>query len=119
MAVIGMGPAEDGEAGFRPRPDMAGALTRRDIQSAVIGLQKETGLDCRDVVTGEHIEGVIRRRIDLVSGRFAMFERGHDFSTVPWRPVFDNQIGKQASCLMRGEGTHWTFGRSRGGPHIE
>lgn len=114
-----MGLAEEGEAGFRPHPDMVAALTRRDLRAAAVGLQRDTGLDYREAVADDRVEGVVRRRIDLVSGRYALLERAHDFSLVPWRPAFESQIGKQASGLMRGENTHWTFGRARGGPQID
>lgn len=116
--LLEKGLAEEGDAGFRPRPDMVASLTRRDLRAAAIGLQRETGLDYREAVVGEHVEGVIRRRVDLVSGRYVLLERAHDFSLVPWRPVFDRQIGNPASGLMRDEGTHWSFGRKRGGPSI-
>jgi hypothetical protein len=98
---------------------MVAALTRRDLRAAAVGLQRDTGLDYREAVADDRVEGVVRRRIDLVSGRYALLERAHDFSLVPWRPAFESQIGKQASGLMRGENTHWTFGRARGGPQID
>ncbi|MCZ4341383.1 relaxase/mobilization nuclease RlxS [Sphingomonadaceae bacterium G21617-S1] len=114
-----MGLAEEGEAGFRPRPDMVAVLTRRDLRAAAVGLQNETGLDYREAITGDRVEGVVRRRIDLVSGRYALLEHSHEFSLVPWRPAFESQIGKSVSGIMRGTATHWTFGRGRGGPTIE
>jgi hypothetical protein len=82
-------------------------------------LSREHGLDYREAVPGERIEGIVRRRVDLVSGRFAMLEKSQEFSLVPWRPVFEKQVGKTASGIMRGADTHWTFGRGRSGPTIE
>lgn len=116
--LVDMGLAEEGAGGWRCRPSALSELTRRDLRAAALGLQKETGLDYREAVNGERIEGVIRRRIDLASGRFALLERAHDFALVPWRPNFEKQVGKQASGIMRGSDTHWTFGRGRGGPQI-
>jgi hypothetical protein len=111
--------AEQDAAGFRGRPDALATLARRELQAASHGLSREHGLDYREAVPGERIEGIVRRRVDLVSGRFAMLEKSQEFSLVPWRPVFEKQVGKTASGIMRGADTHWTFGRGRSGPTIE
>jgi type IV secretory pathway VirD2 relaxase len=117
--LVEMGMAQDSEAGFQTSANAIADLTRRDLRAAAIGLQRDTGLDYREAANGERVEGVIKRRIDLVSGRYALLERSHEFSLVPWRPAFESQIGKNASGIMRGTDTHWTFGRGRGGPSIE
>lgn len=117
--LVEMGMAQDTEVGFQTSANAIADLTQRDLRAAAIGLQRDTGLDYREAVNGERIEGVIKRRIDLVSGRYALLERSHEFSLVPWRPAFESQIGKSASGIMRGEGTHWTFGRGRGGPQVD
>ncbi|KKC23867.1 relaxase/mobilization nuclease RlxS [Sphingomonas sp. SRS2] len=111
--------AEEEAGGWRYRPAAIAELIRRDLRAAALGLQKETGLDYRDAVVGDRIEGTVGRRVDLVSGRFAVLERAHEFTLVPWRPVFEQKFGKSASGIMRGVDTHWTFGRGRGGPQIE
>jgi hypothetical protein len=116
---VDRGFADEGAGGWRYRPAALSELARRDLRAAAFGLQKETGLDFRETDIGDRVEGIVRRRVDLVSGRFALLERTHDFSLVPWRPVFARQIGKRASGLIRGGEAHWTFGRGRAGPHIE
>lgn len=117
--LVDRGFADEGAGGWRYRPAALSELARRDLRAAALGLQKATGLAYRETEIGDRIEGVVRRRVDLVSGRFALLERAHDFSLVPWRPVFARQIGKHASGIMRGGAIHWTFGRGRAGPHIE
>jgi uncharacterized protein DUF3363 len=33
---------------------------------------------------------------------------------VPWRPVVEKELGRQASGLVMGDGISWEFGRKRG-----
>jgi hypothetical protein len=68
--------------------------------------------------TGERIEGVIARRVDLESGSYAMVERSRDFTLVPWRDVLERNIGKTASGILRSDGINWQFSRGRSGPTI-
>lgn len=117
--LLAMQLAEEGQGDFRCRVDALSTLARRELQAAARKIQMESGLDYREAVVGQRIDGVVKRRVDLVSGRFALIERSKEFSLVPWRPVFEKQIGKPTSGIMRGADTHWTFGRGRGGPHIE
>ena len=117
--LLSMELAQQDAVGFRCRPDMLTTLSRQELQTAARALQHEHGLDYREVASGDRVDGIVRRRVDLVSGRFAMLERSQEFSLVPWRPIFEKQMGKSASGIMRGTDTHWTFGRGRGGLSIE
>src|ERR1700730_13620087 len=36
------------------------------------------------------------------------------FSLVPWRPVLENQVGREVRGLMRGGDISWELGRQRG-----
>lgn len=117
--LLSMELAEQDSAGFRCRPDALASLAQRDLRAAADSLSRAHGLDYREAMAGERLEGIVRQRVDLVSGRFAMLEKSHEFSLVPWRPVFEKQIGKMASGIMRGADTHWSFGRARIGPTIE
>lgn len=71
-----------------------------------------------EVAPSERIEGVLKRSVDLTSGRFALIEKSREFTLVPWRPVLERQIGKQVSGMMRGNSISWGFGRGRKGPEI-
>jgi hypothetical protein len=48
------------------------------------------------------------------SGRFAVIEKAREFTLVPWRPVLERHLGKQASGIARGDSISWTLGRQRG-----
>jgi len=61
----------------------------------------------------------LKRRMNLVSGRFALIERSHEFTLVPWRDELERHVGKQLSGLMREDRPiSWTIGRGRGDPSI-
>jgi hypothetical protein len=81
-------------------------------------LSGELGLDYAEARSGERVEGIYRRSLDLASGRFAVIEKCREFTLVPWRPVLERSLGKQVSGIVRGETVSWTLGRQRGGPSI-
>ncbi|WP_454882618.1 relaxase/mobilization nuclease RlxS [Sphingomonas oryzagri] len=93
-------------------------LRRRELLRVADRLTNELGSDFTEARSGERIEGVLRRSVEMVSGRHALIERAHDFTLVPWRPALERQIGKPVSGIMREAGVSWTIGRERGGPSI-
>ena len=93
-------------------------LQQRELLRAGDELAAELGKPFAEAQEGGRIEGTITRRIDLVSGRFAVVEKSREFTLVPWRPVLENQLGKTASGIMRADGVSWRFGRGRSGPEI-
>jgi hypothetical protein len=101
------------------RGDMDERLQRAEIRSAAARLSKELGLDFAEPVEGERISGIVRRRVNLNSGSFAVVENSREFTLVPWRPVLERQLGREISGMMRSSGSiSWTFGRERQGPEI-
>jgi type IV secretory pathway VirD2 relaxase len=112
----GLGSAAGGA--FEAVPGMIETLRRRELLRVAAALSDELGLPFAESRSGSQVEGVLRRRIDLVSGRFALVERAHDFTLVPWRPVLEPHLGKAVSGILRGEGISWTIGRGRAGPAI-
>lgn len=64
------------------------------------------------------IDGVLRRRLDLVSGRLALVEDSLEFTLVPWRPILERQLGKRLSSLMRASCLNWPLDRELSGPTI-
>lgn len=98
--------------------NMLGTLRRRELTRAARQLSQELGLDYAEVRSGERIEGVYRRPLELASGRFALIQKSREFTLVPWRPVLERSLGKQVAGIVRGEGISWTIGRQRGGPSI-
>jgi hypothetical protein len=97
---------------------MIAALQRREVLRVAGLLADELEMPFREAAEGARIEGVYRRSVDLVSGRFALIERSRDFTLVPWRPVLERQVGKSVSALMRGDGISWSIGRGRSGPTV-
>ena len=75
-------------------------LKRRELASVAAGLAAETGLAHRAVAEGESVAGVVRRRLALASGRFAMIDDGLGFSLVPWRAELDRQLGRQVAGVV-------------------
>ena len=112
----GLAKLETGEAAYPP--DLVERLRRRELLRVAGQLSEELDLPFGEARLGDRVEGVLRRRLDLISGRFALVERSRDFTLVPWRPVLERQIGKPVGGIMRADDVSWTIGRGRGGPSI-
>ena len=99
---------------LRYRPNLIAILQARAIQQASLTIAQETGLDFRPTEPGSRVDGIFRRRLDLVSGRFAVVEAGHEFTLVPWRPELRHAIGHHVSALVRGDrDVIWSIGRGQ------
>ncbi len=116
--LVEQGLARQEQDQFIYRAGLLTQLQRRDLVAAAEGLARETGLAFSVARPGQRIAGVLRRRIDLASGRFAVIERSRDFTLVPWKPVLEGQEGRSVSGVLRGEGINWTLGRGRSGPSV-
>ncbi len=103
---------------FQLRRGALDALRLRELRDVGEGLGQELGKRFESINVGERVEGVIRRRLDLESGPYAVVERARDFTLVPWRDVLERNIGKSATGIMRANGIDWRFGRGRPGPAI-
>lgn len=104
--------AAEGEGGFAIRRGAVALLQRRELMRVAGQLERETGMSFAEAEG--RVEGVLRRRLDLASGRFAMIDNGREFSLVPWRPVLARALDKQVSGVLGRDGISWTIGRSRG-----
>ncbi|WP_313436793.1 relaxase/mobilization nuclease RlxS [Novosphingobium sp.] len=110
--------ADVAPSGVRLRQNVLALLQRRELLRLAAGLSSELGKEFAEAKSGDWIEGKISRRIDGISDRFALIERSHEFTLVPWRPVLEKQLGQQAGGIMREAGINWQFGRGRSGPEI-
>jgi Protein of unknown function (DUF3363) len=97
---------------------LSSSLQRRELLRVAGPISKELGKPFAETQTGDAIEGWLARRIDLVSGKFALVEKSREFTLVPWTPVLEKQIGIQVGGIMRADGINWRFGRGRGGSEI-
>jgi hypothetical protein len=97
---------------------MVAELQRCELAKEGGKLARERGLPYAETGKGGHVSGVYRKRLDLVSGRFALIENSREFTLVPWRPVIEDSIGREVSGIMRGDTISWTLGRQRSGPSI-
>jgi len=116
--LVEQGLAEEQGGTIRLRANLLGLLQRRELLRVAGQLSEELGLEFVEARTGDKIEGAFRRRIDLMSGRFAVIEKSREFTLVPWRPVLERQVGKSVTGIMHGDGVNWRFGRERSGPTI-
>ncbi len=109
----------DGEgSGFRLRANALAILQRRELLRVGEQLSDALAKPFVEAKPGTAVEGKLSRQIDLASGRFALVEKSREFTLVPWRPVFEKQLGNQVGGIMRGDGVNWRFGRGRSGPDI-
>jgi hypothetical protein len=86
-------------------------LRNREIQDVAKRLAAETGLTHRPLAARDRVEGIYRRSLLLVSGKFAMLDDGLGFSLVPWRPVIEKRLGQNVAAILHGDGVSWQFGR--------
>lgn len=90
-------------------------LRKRELDSVGAKIGGETGLAYRPTTSGEKIAGVVRQRLALASGRFAMIDDGLGFRLVPWASALEQKLGRQVSGVVRaGGGIDLALGRKRG-----
>ena len=104
--------AQDGSV--RSRKDLLSALGRQEVERVGQKLAGERGLSFRPIEDGQTIRGRLVGSAQLASGRFAMIDDGFGFSLVPWRPVIENEIGREVVGVMRGHDVSWHLGRQPG-----
>ena len=100
------------------RADMLDVLRRRELLRVAGQLSDELGLAFVETKSGQSVEGVYRRAVDLAGGKAALIEKSREFTLVPWRPVLDPHLGQRVSGILRGDDISWSFGRQRSGPSV-
>ena len=90
-------------------------LARREGQRIVIQRDLLSTLRRRELdAVGEHVSGVVRQRLALSSGRFAMIDDGLGFQLVPWARDLDRKLGQHVAGVTKdGGGIEWSIGRKR------
>lgn len=101
------------------RANLLSVLRQRELNRVAGQLSDELGLGYVETKSGDRIEGVYRRSVDMASGRYALIEKSREFTLVPWRPVLDRHIDQSVSGILKGDAVNWTIGRGRAGPSVE
>lgn len=95
------------------RRNLLATLSAREIERIGGELAASKNLPFRSVADGERISGKFTGTVQLSSGKFAVVEKSHEFTLVPWRPVIDHQLGREVTGLVQGGSVSWEFGRQR------
>jgi type IV secretory pathway VirD2 relaxase len=91
------------------------ALTRNEMNQAVVKHSTTSGLQAAQLMDGERFEGAYNRPISLASGKYAVFENSKEFTLVPWRPSFEDIRGKNLTGKVTGSTIAWELaGRTKG-----
>jgi len=112
--LLKAGLAVEGEEGVHYRADLVGVLRQRDLLAVSAGLTDEFGLPARAAEPGERVSGVLRRRLDLASGRFGLMEGASELVLVPWRPELERELGRALDGRVGPGGLSWSRGQTRG-----
>jgi type IV secretory pathway VirD2 relaxase len=100
---------------FTPARKLLATLRDAELTQVVKHLEGETKTPWKPGAEGDPVSGVYRRRLDLVSGRFAMVDDGLGFQLVPWTRSLEAHLGREVTgTLTQGGGVDWALGRKRG-----
>jgi type IV secretory pathway VirD2 relaxase len=103
----------DDQGNFETKPKLVAELRNREFRQTVTALSKDLGLPYGDLGEGEHISGVYRKPVHLDSGKFAVIEKSHEFTLVPWRPELERFRNKSISIAGGGPGRDWELSSGR------
>jgi type IV secretory pathway VirD2 relaxase len=90
----------------------------RDLNRAATVLAKDTGMDVEIARNGDEVSGTLLKKLDLVSGRFAVIDqsqsRGLGLTIAPWSSSLNYARGQQISGIMLGSQMRWAMGKDIG-----
>lgn len=96
------------------RRNLLANLREREVARVGAAMAESKGLSFRAAADGESISGKFTGTAQLSSGKFAVVEKSHEFTLVPWRPVIDRQLGREVMGVVQGQSVSWQLGRQRG-----
>lgn len=96
------------------RRDLLSTLEAREVARAGAELAATKPMPFRAAGDGETVSGTFTGTVQLTSGKFAIVEKSHEFTLVPWRPVIDRQLGKEVTGIVQGGSVSWQMERQRG-----
>jgi type IV secretory pathway VirD2 relaxase len=109
-----------GDATARPdggtayRRNLIAALQEREVARVGEEMAGKKGVPFRAAGDSETVSGKFTGTMQLSSGKFAILEKSHEFTLVPWRPVIDRQLGRQVMGVMQRGSIDWQLGKQRG-----
>jgi len=113
LEKVGLANRQNGT--LTPARDLIGALRRQELARVAVNIRAETGATFVETGKGDMVSGLYSRRLDLVSGRFAMIEDGLGFQLAPWTRSLDAQLGREVRGMMSPSGgMDWSLGKKRG-----
>ena len=89
-------------------------LEQQELQKTAAAISEQSGKKYIQHRYGEKVEGVYKKHLMLISGKYALLEKQKEFTLVPWRPVLDRALGKSISGIIRGASISWDIGKQRG-----
>jgi len=96
------------------RRNLLANLREREVTRVGTEMAESKRLSFRSVKDGETVSGKFTGTVQLSSGKFAVVEKSHEFTLVPWRPVIDRQLGREVMGVVQGGSVSWQLGRQRG-----
>jgi len=96
------------------RRNLLATLREREVARAGAEMAESKALPFRAASDGETVSGKFTGTVQLSSGKFAIVEKSHEFTLVPWRPVIDRQFGREVMGVVQGGSVSWQLGRQRG-----
>ena len=90
-------------------------LQKEGMLHASLDIAKATGLTYRAIEPGDRIEGTFKRVHQTEHTKFAVIDRGREFSLVPWKRDLEKLRDHRIEITMsRSRDIAWTLGRTRG-----
>lgn len=102
----------DGRIAYRR--NRIATLPEREVARAGDDLAAKKALPFRAAADGETVKGKFAGKAQISSGKFAIVEKPHEVTLVPWRPFIDRQLGREVAGIVHGDSVSWQLGRQRG-----
>lgn len=96
--------------------NLLAALREREVARVGAEMAGSKGLLFRAATDGETVSGKFTETVQLSSGKFAIVEKSHEFTLVPWRPVMDRQLGREVMGMVLNGSVSWQLGRHKSLP---
>lgn len=102
---------QDGRVFYRR--NLLATLREREVARTGAAMAASKAMPFRAAGDGDTVTGKFTGTIQLSSGKFAIVEKSHEFTLVPWRPVIDRQLGRDVMGVVQGGAVSWQLGKQR------